>query len=64
MPLSSFGSFTAAIPAPLGIGKIKLQDGRLVSGFLCEASAAQDAVDMSHLGGWRNIVAGDAVGTK
>ncbi|MET3942145.1 allophanate hydrolase [Paenibacillus sp. PvP094] len=64
MPLSSFGSFTATIPAPLGIGKIKLQDGRVVSGFICEASAAQNAVDMSHLGGWRNIVAGDAVGTK
>ncbi|MGG4481942.1 allophanate hydrolase [Paenibacillus illinoisensis] len=64
MPLSSFGSFTAAIPAPLGIGKIMLQDGRVVSGFICEASAAQNAVDMSHLGGWRNIVAGDAVGTK
>lgn len=64
MPLSSFGSFTAAIPAPLGIGKIKLQDGRVVSGFICEASAAQDAVDLSHLGGWRNIVVGDAVGTK
>ncbi|WP_418041657.1 allophanate hydrolase [Paenibacillus xylanilyticus] len=64
MPLSSFGSFTAAIPAPLGIGKIKLQDGRLVCGFICEASAVQDAVDLSHLGGWRNIVAGDAVGTK
>ncbi|MFK0521810.1 allophanate hydrolase [Paenibacillus illinoisensis] len=64
MPLSSFGLFTAAIPAPLGIGKIQLQDGRVVSGFICEASAAQDAVDMSHLGGWRNIVSVDAVGTK
>ncbi|NUU74978.1 allophanate hydrolase [Paenibacillus xylanilyticus] len=64
MPLSSFGAFTAAIPAPLGMGKIQLYDGRVVSGFICEASAAQDGVDMTQLGGWRNIVLGDLEETK
>lgn len=56
MPVASFGSFTAAIPAPLGIGKILLQDGRVVSGFICEASAVEGAVDITHLGGWRKVV--------
>lgn len=56
IPVTSFGVFTAAIPAPLGIGKILLQDGRVVSGFICEASAIETAVDITHLGGWRKAV--------
>ena len=38
MPLEHFGSFVAGIPAPLGIGKVRLEDGSLVSGFLCEVT--------------------------
>ncbi len=52
MPLAGFGEFAASIPAPLGIGKIELEDGRAVPGFLCEAYAAEDAEDISALGGW------------
>ena len=37
MPVEHFGSFVAGIPAPLGIGKVKLEDGSAVSGFLCES---------------------------
>ena len=37
MPVEHFGSFVTGIPAPLGIGKVKLEDGSAVSGFLCEA---------------------------
>lgn len=54
MPLSSFGQFTAAIPAPLGIGQIELADGRHVSGFMCEAYAAEQSVNITSAGGWRN----------
>lgn len=61
MPISSFGVFTAAIPAPLGIGKIRLQDGRVVSGFSCEASAAPEGVDITSMGGWRNAEANNTV---
>jgi allophanate hydrolase len=53
MPLSSFGTFAASIPAPLGIGKVELIDGTLVSGFLCEGYAAANAEDLSKYGGWR-----------
>jgi allophanate hydrolase len=28
----------------------------LVNGFLCEAYATENAVDISHLGGWRNFL--------
>ncbi len=56
MPLEHFGSFVAGIPAPLGIGKVRLEDGSLVSGFLCEATAVAGAEDISALGGWRQYL--------
>jgi allophanate hydrolase len=30
-----------------------LEDGSTVQGFLCEPYAVADAIDISHLGGWR-----------
>jgi len=54
LPPDSFGRFVAAIPAPLGIGKVRLSDGTSVSGFLCEAHAVTDAQEITHLGGWRH----------
>lgn len=53
VPLKTFGSFVAAIPAPLGIGKLELEDGRWVSGFLCEEHATREAADITGFGGWR-----------
>ena len=50
---SELGSFLTGIPAPLGLGKVQLADGRWESGFICEAHGLEDAVDISHLGGWR-----------
>ena len=55
MPLSEFGSFTSLIPAPLGIGKIQLEDGTEVPGFICESVIEERAEDISHTGGWRYI---------
>ena len=57
LPPAAFGAFVAAIPAPLGVGKITLQDGAQVSGFLCEAYALADAPEITHLGGWRAYIA-------
>ncbi|SDN41650.1 allophanate hydrolase [Paenibacillus sp. yr247] len=56
MPLEAFGGFTAAIPAPLGIGKVELRDGSEVPGFVCEAYAAEGAEDVTALGGWRQVL--------
>ena len=53
MPVEHYGSFVAAIPAPLGIGSIELADGSTVQGFLCEAVAVAGADDISAHGGWR-----------
>jgi allophanate hydrolase len=57
MPAAHFGSFVDGIPAPLGIGKVKLDDGRSVSGFVCEASGAEGAEDITGFGGWRAWIA-------
>ncbi|WP_373230365.1 allophanate hydrolase [Cohnella sp.] len=55
MPLETFGAFTANIPGPLGMGKVELQDGTEVPGFVCEAYAVSDAEDVTPFGGWRAV---------
>ncbi|WP_372634751.1 allophanate hydrolase [Cohnella sp.] len=55
MPLASFGSFVSDIPGPLGIGKVELEDGTEVPGFVCEGYAAAGAEDITSFGGWRAI---------
>ncbi|GAA6623402.1 hypothetical protein [Scytonema sp. NUACC26] len=52
-----FGTFVAAVPSPLVIGTIELEDGTFVKGFLCEHYAIADAQDISQYGGWRNYLA-------
>jgi allophanate hydrolase len=54
LPASRVGSFLAGIPAPLSLGRIALDDGTEVTGFLCEAYAATGAPDITASGGWRN----------
>jgi allophanate hydrolase len=47
-----FGGFVAAIPAPLGIGRVVLADGTEVPGFLCEPYATEGAREITEHGGW------------
>ena len=53
LPAAAFGAFVAAIPAPLGVGKVTLEDGAQVTGFLCEAHALAGAEEITRFGGWR-----------
>jgi allophanate hydrolase len=55
---AAFGSFVAAVPPPLAIGTLLLEDGTAVKGFLCEAHAVAGADDISRYGGWRAYLAG------
>jgi allophanate hydrolase len=57
VPAEYFGSFVAGIPSPLGIGKVLLAEGRLVSGFVCESLGVQGAQDITALKGWRAYLA-------
>jgi allophanate hydrolase len=50
---AGLGAFVAAVPAPLGVGRVTLADGSEVTGFLCEPYALDGAPEITHLGGWR-----------
>ncbi len=56
LPIENYGAFVAGVPAPLGFGTLKLQDGSEVQGFLCEHYATLDATDISQFGGWRGYL--------
>ena len=59
LPLIHYGAFVAGVPAPLGFGTLLLEDETTVQGFLCEAYATEDAVDISAMGGWREFLASE-----
>ena len=59
LPMKNFGSFVAAIPEPLGIGKVIMSDGETqYSGFICEGIGLENAENISHLADWREFVRG------
>ena len=53
LPSSELGSFLTGIPAPLGLGKVELDDGSWETGFICEPYGLEGAVDITGYGGWR-----------
>jgi allophanate hydrolase len=53
MAPAALGDLLGSIPAPLGIGRVTLDDGEEAAGFLCEAYAAAGAADITAFGGWR-----------
>ncbi|HUB28960.1 MAG TPA: allophanate hydrolase [Terracidiphilus sp.] len=57
MPEDTVGSFLEAIPPPLALGTIRLADGSMVKGFLCEPSGIEGAREITEFGGWRGFLA-------
>lgn len=55
-PITTLGDFLATIKQLLSLGQIELSDGRKVHGFLCEATAAETAKDISESGGWCKFI--------
>jgi len=60
MPRASVGAFLQQVPPPLAIGTLELSDGERVKGFLCEAHAVVDALDITEYRGFRAFVADQA----
>ncbi len=58
---TAFGRFVASIPMPLCIGRIELEDGRVVNGFLCEQHGVAGCTDITAYGGWRAFRAASGV---
>ena len=53
MPVDGLGSFTAGVPAPLGIGNTELDSGEIVKGFICEPYVIEAAQDITEYGGFK-----------
>jgi allophanate hydrolase len=53
---SALGKFIQNIPEPLGLGKVELESGELVIGFICQPEGIQTAINVSQFGGWRNYL--------
>ena len=53
LPARLLGRFMVRLPAPMSIGRVRLEDGSDVLGFLCEPVATSSARDISETGGWR-----------
>lgn len=51
-----FGNFVDAVPPPLVIGTLELEDDERVKGFLVESYAVTNALDITSFGGWRNYL--------
>lgn len=56
MTAAAFGTFVARIPEPLGIGKILLENGEAVCGFIAEPLVQNIGSDITALGDWRRYV--------
>jgi len=49
---AGFAAFASGLVAPMVIGKVTLDDGRSVLGFLCEPTALDGAEDITGFGDW------------
>jgi allophanate hydrolase len=56
LPAAGLGAFLTALPAPMALGKVELDDGSHVTGFLCEPYAVEGTPDISAHGGWRRYL--------
>lgn len=54
---AALGRFLSALPAPMTLGSVELDDGRHVVGFGCEPTALTGAEDITTHGGWRAALA-------
>jgi allophanate hydrolase len=52
LPPAALGALLAGLPAPMTLGRVRLDDGRAVTGFLCEGIATEGALDITTSGGW------------
>jgi allophanate hydrolase len=57
LPRVELGSFLTGIPAPLGLGKVELSDGRWETGFICDTFGLKGAREITSFGGWRRWIA-------
>ncbi|MGN9909179.1 allophanate hydrolase [Phytohabitans sp. LJ34] len=57
VPHQAVGALLDTVPAALGLGRVGLDDGTAVAGFLTTEDAVRDATDVTWAGGWRAALA-------
>ncbi len=57
LPAAAFGAFVAGVEPPHSIGKVALEDGRWLPGFLCDPLSTLGRPDIGAYGGWRGWLA-------
>jgi allophanate hydrolase len=62
LPAAGFARFMTGLAAPMTIGRVRLDDGSDVLGFLCEPAAVRGAADITSFGGWRAWASGATPG--
>lgn len=53
IPAKNLGAFVDKIDSPLGVGKVEICDGQMVTGFLIENYVVEGLKNISKYGGWR-----------
>ena len=56
IPTTALGAFFEKIASPLGLGSVELEDGTWTKGFICEAAAEAESIDISSYGSWRTYL--------
>lgn len=56
IPTQHLGTFLAEIPAPLGLGRVELENGEWVTGFICEDYAFASATAITQTHSWREYL--------
>lgn len=64
VPASGIAKVLRGEPAGLSIGKVRLDDGRMVLGVLAEPETVKGMREITAYGGWRAYIASDAFGTR
>ncbi len=57
LPAAGLGAFVSSLPQPMSVGRVVLDDGTAVTGFLAEPVAFEGTADISEFGGWRSYLA-------
>ncbi|MEH0688304.1 allophanate hydrolase [Vibrio cholerae] len=53
VPKKQLGALLMQIPHPLGLGRVEIDSGDWVAGFICEGIGIEGATDITQTGGWR-----------
>lgn len=60
LPDAALGRFLAALPEPMLLGSILLEDGSTAVGFACDAVTASQGEDITRYGDWLAVLAAEA----